>query len=69
MPSWLYSWARPRTVIVSQRMLAPGATDALTQLERSGIALVRTWQRGAVLFRWGSEKIVTEGFLDQHQSP
>ena len=43
----LYAWARPRTVIVSQRMPVPGTIDALTSLERSGIPLLRTWQRGA----------------------
>ena len=67
-PSWLYSWARPKAVIVSQRMPAPGTSDALTPLERSGIPLLRTWQRGAVRFRWSSNRIVTEGFLDRHDA-
>jgi competence protein ComEC len=65
-PSWLYSWARPWTVVVSQRPTPPGTSDALTPLERSGIPLLRTWQRGAVHFRWRSDRIITEGFLDQH---
>jgi competence protein ComEC len=64
-PSWLYSWARPRAVAVSQRMPTPGTNDALTPLERSGVPLLRTWQRGAVLFQWRSNHIITEGFLDQ----
>ncbi len=68
-PSWLYSWARPRTVMVSQRPTSPGTSDALTPLERSGIPLLRTWQLGAVHFRWRSDHIITEGFLDHHGQP
>jgi competence protein ComEC len=64
--SMLYAWARPRAVVVSQRPLAPGTTDALTPLQRSGIRLLRTWQRGAVRFRFSSDRIITEGFLDQN---
>ncbi len=63
-PSWLYSWARPRTVVVSQRPPAPGTTDALTPLERAGTLVLRTWQRGAIHFRWTPDGIVTQGFLD-----
>ena len=62
--SMLYNWARPRIVMVRQRMPAPGTNDALTPLERSGIPLLRTWQRGAVHFQWGPDGIITEGFLD-----
>jgi competence protein ComEC len=68
-PSWLYSWARPWAVIVSQRMPAPGTGDALAPLERSGISLLRTWQRGAVHFQWRSDHIITEGFLDHCDQP
>jgi competence protein ComEC len=68
-PSWLYSWARPRAVIVSQRTPSPGTTDALAPLERGGIPLLRTWQRGAVHFQWSSDYITTEGFLDQYDKP
>ena len=50
-PSWLYSWARPRAVVVSQRPSVSGTTDALTPLERGGIPLLRTWERGAIHFR------------------
>ena len=60
----LYAWARPRTVMVSQRMPALGSSDSLTPLERSGIPLLRTWQRGAVHFQWRSDHIITEGFVD-----
>ena len=63
-PSWLYSWARPRTVVVSQRPPAPGTTDTLTPLERAGTPVLRTWQRGAIHFRWTPDRIITQGFLD-----
>jgi len=59
-PSWLYSWARPRTVVVSQRPPAPGTTDALTPLERAGTPVLRTWQRGAIHFRWTPDGIITQ---------
>ena len=65
----LYNWAKPRTVMVSQRMPAPGTSDALTPLERSGIPLLRTWQSGAIHFEWSDPRIVTEGFLDQRGLP
>jgi competence protein ComEC len=64
--SILYDWARPQMVVVSQRMPVPGASDALLLLDRRGIPLLRTWQRGAVRFRWTSDCIITEGFLDQY---
>ena len=69
-PTYLTTdWARPRAVVVSQRMPAPGTNDALTALKRSGIPLLRTWQRGAVHFRWQSDEIATEVFLDHHDQP
>jgi competence protein ComEC len=67
--SMLYNWAKPRTVMVSQRMPAAGSSEALAPLERSGIPLLRTWQRGAVHFQCRSDQIVTEGFLGQHDQP
>jgi competence protein ComEC len=68
-PSMLYNWAKPRTVMVSQRMPATGTNDALTPLERSGIPLLRTWQRGAVHIEWRADRVITEGFLDHHDRP
>jgi len=46
----LYEWARPSTVIVSQRMATLEMNDVLITLERSGIPLLRTWQCGVVHF-------------------
>jgi competence protein ComEC len=63
--SMLYEWARPRTVIVSQRMPTQGTSDAFRPIERGGIPLLRTWQRGAVHFQWRSDRDITRGFLDQ----
>ena len=63
-PSWLYSWARPWAVVVSQRPSVSGTTDALSPVERGGTPLLRTWERGAIHFRWSSDRIITQGFLD-----
>ena len=63
-PLWLYSWAKPRAVVVSQRPSVSGTTDALSPVERGGIPLLRTWERGAIHFRWSFDRILTQGFLD-----
>jgi hypothetical protein len=55
--------------MVSQRMPAPGTNDALRQLERSGIPLLRTWQRGAVHFQLSSYHIITYLSMDHHDPP
>jgi competence protein ComEC len=64
-PESLYQWARPRSVVVSQRPPAPGSTDALVPIERQGTPLWRTWRDGAVRLRWTSQGIVLSGFLDE----
>ncbi len=68
-PFWLYSWARPKAVIVSQRMPAVGSSDALTPLERRAIPLLRTWKHGAIHFRWSPDRILAQGFLDRDDPP
>ncbi len=68
-PLWLYSWAKPRAVVVSQRPSVSGTTDALSPVERGGIPLLRTWERGAIHFRWSSDRILTQGFLDREDRP
>jgi competence protein ComEC len=68
-PPWLYAWARPRTVVVSQRPLSLGTSDALAPIEQAGVPVLRTWQRGAVHFQWSLDHITTEGFLDQQDKP
>jgi competence protein ComEC len=64
-PFWLYTYARTRSIVVSQRMPTFGSTDALTPLERNGIPILGTWKRGAVQFERRSDRIITEGFPDQ----
>jgi competence protein ComEC len=63
-PEWLYLWARPSRVIVSQKPPAPGTRDALAMLDAGGIPLLRTWQRGAIGLRWTPGGVVARGFLD-----
>ncbi len=68
-PLWLFSWAKPRAVVVSQRPSVSGTTDALSPVERGGIPLLRTWERGAIHFRWSFDRILTQGFLDRDDRP
>ncbi len=55
-----------KAVVVSQHAPAPGTKDTLMPLERSRIPLLRTGLRGAVHLQWGSNHIITGGFLDHH---
>jgi len=64
-PEWLYEWAKPRLVVVSQRPLARRTSDALSLVERRGIPLLRTWRKGAIRLRWTPEGITTRGFLEE----
>jgi alpha-beta hydrolase superfamily lysophospholipase len=63
-PEWLYRWANPRLVVVSQRTVAAKAGDALAHLERLGIPLLRTWRQGSIHLRWTDDGIITRSFLD-----
>jgi competence protein ComEC len=63
-PAWLYAWAKPDLVIVSQRNLAAGSRDPLTPLAEGHFPLLRTWQSGAVLLRWSATGLLATGFLD-----
>jgi competence protein ComEC len=64
-PSWLYDWAAPAAVVVSQRLPSPGARDALAAVEGEGVPVLRTWSRGAVRLRWTPSGITARGFLDE----
>ena len=64
----LYRWARPRSVVVSQRPPAVGSTDALAPLDRQGTPLWRTWRDGAIRLRWTDNGIVASGFLKKAAS-
>jgi competence protein ComEC len=63
-PDWLYRWADPSLVVVSQRPPAPGSKDALAALADRGTPLLRTWNRGAVRLRWTERGIAARGFLE-----
>jgi competence protein ComEC len=63
-PAWLYQWARPAQVVVSQRPLAAGSRDPLEPIARGHFPLLRTWQSGAIRFRWSPSALVADGFLD-----
>jgi competence protein ComEC len=63
-PGWLYQWARPRLVVVSQRPVVAHAGDALAPLEQHGLPLLRTWRHGAIRCTWTDDGIVTHAFLD-----
>ena len=60
-PRWLYDWAAPRLVVVSQRPPPPGTNDALASLT---VPLMRTWERGAIRLRWTPGGVVARGFRD-----
>jgi competence protein ComEC len=64
-PLWLYEWAIPRIVVVSQRPPASASSDALAGLEAQGITLYRTWLHGAVRFEWTDDGIEARGFLEE----
>jgi competence protein ComEC len=62
-PPWLYDWARPSLVVVSQRPLTPGTQDPLAALAARHV-LLRTWQRGAIRLTWTPGGLVARGFRD-----
>jgi competence protein ComEC len=64
-PPWFYDWARPAKVVVSQRRPVAGTSDALAFLEARGVAVLRTWQRGAIRLRWEPAELRAHGFLDE----
>jgi competence protein ComEC len=62
-PEWLYRWAQPRLVVVSQRPVLAKSSDALASLEKRGIPLLRTWRQGSIRLTWTDDGIVTRSFL------
>ncbi len=65
-PSWLYDWARPSLVVASQREPTLSTRDALSPLEKQGVAVLRTWRRGAIRLQWTNADIIVQGFLDKN---
>jgi beta-lactamase superfamily II metal-dependent hydrolase/alpha-beta hydrolase superfamily lysophospholipase len=68
-PEWLYQWAKPRLVVVSQRPLPARTGDALAHLERRGVPLLRTWRHGSIRLQWTDHGITARGFLDKGPEP
>lgn len=66
-PPFLYNWAKPRLVVVSQKPLPARSADALVPIEERGIPVLRTWRQGAISLRFGSQGIAARGFLDQDE--
>jgi competence protein ComEC len=62
-PEFLYDWAQPRLVVVSQRAVTGRSADALAPIEERGIPLLRTWREGSIRLTWTSDGIVTRSFL------
>ena len=60
-PAWLYDWAAPAALIVSQRPPPAGSRDALDLLD---LPVLRTWRRGALGLRWTARGIEARGFRD-----
>ena len=63
-PAWLYAWARPDLVVVSQRPPATGSRDPLAPLAEGHFPLRRTWQSGAIRLKWSPTGLLATGFLD-----
>ena len=66
-PPALYDWANPRVVAVSQRSPTAGSRDPLAFLEaprERSPRLLRTWNTGAIRFRWTAEGLAATGFLE-----
>ncbi len=65
-PASLFDWARPRAVVVSQRAVRSGSSDALAAVEQRNIPFWRTWRDGAVRLRWAADGIDVHGFVERH---
>ncbi|MGO9465078.1 MAG: ComEC/Rec2 family competence protein [Isosphaeraceae bacterium] len=68
-PAWLYKWAKPRAVVVSQKASAPRSGDALAPIEGRGTPLLRTWRQGAIRLRVTGVGITARGFLEKGDDP
>ncbi len=66
-PPWFYDWATPKVVTVSQARPRFGTRDPLDEAGLNDVRILRTWERGAILFRWEPSRLMVQGFLDQDQ--
>ena len=67
-PAYLYDWAVPKAVIVSQRRPISGARDALEPIAARGVRLLRTWEVGAIRARFGPDEFTLDSFKQEQQS-
>ncbi len=63
-PGWLFAWAEPKRVIVSQPRPKAGSRDTLDAVASRGAIVDRTWLRGAILVRFLPGGLAVGGFLD-----
>ncbi len=68
-PAWLYEWAKPRAVVVSQKASASRSGDILAPIEEQGTPLLRTWRHGAIRLRFTARGITVRGFLEKSDDP
>jgi len=68
-PAWLYEWAQPRTIVVSQKAPAARSGDALAPIAERGTPLLRTWRQGAICLRFTGAGITARGFLEKSDDP
>jgi len=68
-PAWLYEWAKPRAVVVSQKPLLPRSGDALAPIEERGTPLLRTWRQGAIRLRFSALGTTARGFVEKGDDP
>jgi competence protein ComEC len=66
-PAWLYAWAKPALVVVSQRAPSPGSRDPLAPLAEGQFPLLRTWQSGAIRLRFAPSSLIATGFVDRRE--
>ncbi len=63
-PEWLYDWAKPLAILVSQRAPVPGSVDLLTKQEQGGIPIYRTWKDGALRLAWERSRITVRRTIE-----
>ena len=69
-PEWLYEWAKPRLVVVSQRRERLTRPTPSLPSRGSGSRSCATWRHGSIHFTWMDDGIMTRTFLDNsHDAP
>lgn len=68
-PPWLFDWAKPHAVVVSQNAPAIGGEPPLAAIAQSGLPVLRTSDLGAIRIRWAPNGLGTRGFLEDIPDP